>query len=308
MRDSRETTLARRQSQQIPKSAPSPPQLQAISSPQSPATSDKSFRRISQHVSSSPLQSALDATANRKKNEDDNHDAESIGAISGLAAGAMASNTPPPPLSLTGVSINQGSNNVHAPSSPASHSQTYSGHISPPPASGSGGASTRTPLGTALASTFGHTTSSGPGSPTVNIGRPFKYPSGSFTSNSTADASKFGAPIRKSSLPSEKETGGAGGSSFSNYAPSVFINIGRTSSSLPQIVMPKKRIAQNVASNFSYILAWYFFSTALSIYNKVCKHTYSPDWVLQKNQDPKLRNTQAFRSRAQTQRCILPHN
>ncbi|OAQ36212.1 TPT-domain-containing protein [Linnemannia elongata AG-77] len=32
--------------------------------------------------------------------------------------------------------------------------------------------------------------------------------------------------------------------------------------------MPKKRIAQNVASNFSYILAWYFFSTALSIYNK----------------------------------------
>lgn len=84
-----------------------------------------------------------------------------------------------------------------------------------------------------------------------------------FTSNSTS-----GAPIRKSSLPTEKETGSSGGSSFSNYAPSVFINIGRTSSSLPQIVMPKKRIAQNVASNFSYILAWYFFSTALSIYNK----------------------------------------
>ncbi|KAF9088528.1 Triose-phosphate Transporter [Mortierella sp. GBA35] len=32
--------------------------------------------------------------------------------------------------------------------------------------------------------------------------------------------------------------------------------------------MPKKRIAQNVASNLSYIMAWYFFSTALSIYNK----------------------------------------
>ncbi|KAG0296753.1 Triose-phosphate Transporter [Linnemannia gamsii] len=265
MRDSRETTLARRQSQQIPKSAPSPPQLQAISSPQSPATSEKSFRRISQHVSSSPLQSALDATANRKKNEDENHDAESAGVISGLGVGTMASNTPPPPLSLTGVSINLGSNNVNAPSSPASHN--HPGHNSPPPASsGSGGASARTPLGAALASTFGHTSSSGPGSPTVNTGRPFKYPSGSFTSNPAADASKFGAPIRKSSLPTEKETGG--GSSFSNYAPSVFINIGRTSSSLPQIVMPKKRIAQNVASNFSYILAWYFFSTALSIYNK----------------------------------------
>lgn len=274
MRESRETTLARRQSQQIPKSSPSPPQHQGISSPQSPATSEKSFRRISQHVGSSPLQPALDATANRKKNEDDNHDAESIGTISGLNAGAMASSTPPPPLSLAGVSINQGSNNGNAPSSPVSHSQSYPGHSNTPPvSSGSGaGASARTPLGSALASTFGYTASSGPGSPTVNIGRPFKYPSGSFANNSTTDVAKFGTPIRKSSLPAEKETGNTGGSSFSNYAPSVFINIGRTSSSLPQIVVPKKRIAQNVASNFSYILAWYFFSTALSIYNKVCIH------------------------------------
>ncbi|KAF9152838.1 Triose-phosphate Transporter [Linnemannia schmuckeri] len=273
MRDSRETTLARRQSQQIPKSVPSPPQNHPISSPQSPSTSEKSFRRISQHVGSSPLQPALDATANRKKNEDDNHDAALIGVNSGLAAGAMASSTPPP-LALTGVSINQGSNNANAPSSPVAHSLNHLGHSSTPPvSSGSGaGASARTPLGTVLASTFGHNTSSGPGSPTVNTGRPFKYSSGSstnqlFTSNSTADP-KFGGPIRKSSLPTEKETGSGGGSSFSNYAPSVFINIGGTSSSLPQIVMPKKRIAQNVASNFSYILAWYFFSTALSIYNK----------------------------------------
>lgn len=273
MRDSRETTLARRQSQQIPKSAPSPPQNHPISSPQSPSASEKSFRRISQHVGSSPLQPALDATANRKKNEDDNHETASIGASSGLAAGSLASGSPPP-LSLAGISFNQGSNNANAPSSPVAHSQSLPGHSSTPPVSGSGaGASVRTPLGTVLASTFGHNTSPGPGSPTVNVGRPFKYPSVSSTSqafnnNSASDPSKFGAPIRKSSLPTEKETGSSGGSSFSNYTPSVFINIGRTSSSLPQIVMPKKRIAQNVASNFSYILAWYFFSTALSIYNK----------------------------------------
>ncbi|KAK3826952.1 MAG: hypothetical protein JOS17DRAFT_240303 [Linnemannia elongata] len=283
MRDSRETTLARRQSQQIPKSAPSPPQNHPISSPQSPSASEKSFRRISQHVGSSPLQPALDATANRKKNEDDNHDAASIGATSGLTTGSLASGTPPP-LSLTGVSINQGGNNANAPSSPVAHSHSHPGHSSTPPVSSSGaGGSARTPLGTVLASTFGNNTSSAPGSPTVNVGRPFKYPSVSstnqvFTSNSTS-----GAPIRKSSLPTEKETGSSGGSSFSNYAPSVFINIGRTSSSLPQIVMPKKRIAQNVASNFSYILAWYFFSTALSIYNKVCNSTYPPDWVIQKS-------------------------
>ncbi|KAF8925310.1 Triose-phosphate Transporter [Dissophora ornata] len=61
---------------------------------------------------------------------------------------------------------------------------------------------------------------------------------------------------------------GSGYSGFRNYTPSVFINIGRTSSSLPQILMPKKRVAQNIASNLSYIAAWYFFSTALSIYNK----------------------------------------
>lgn len=288
MRDSRETTLARRQSQQIPKSAPSPPQNHPISSPQSPSASEKSFRRISQHVGSSPLQPALDATANRKKNEDDNHETASIGASSGLAAGSLASGSPPP-LSLAGISFNQGSNNANAPSSPVAHSQSLPGHSSTPPVSGSGaGASARTPLGTVLASTFGHNTSPGPGSPTVNVGRPFKYPSVSSTSqafnnNSASDPSKFGAPIRKSSLPTEKETGSGGGSSFSNYAPSVFINIGRTSSSLPQIVMPKKRIAQNVASNFSYILAWYFFSTALSIYNKVCNSMYPPDWVIQKS-------------------------
>ncbi|KAI9232433.1 MAG: triose-phosphate transporter family-domain-containing protein [Podila humilis] len=32
--------------------------------------------------------------------------------------------------------------------------------------------------------------------------------------------------------------------------------------------MPKKKVAQNIAHNLSYIAAWYFFSTALSIYNK----------------------------------------
>ncbi|KAF9135096.1 Triose-phosphate Transporter [Mortierella sp. 14UC] len=262
MRDSRETTLARRQSQQIPKSAPSPPQYNPVSSPQSPVSSEKSFRRISQHVASSPLQPALDATANRKKNEDDTQDTESIGDTPGQFTSAISATTPPAPTSAsTGATTNQNSSNANAPSSPVAHSQSHPGHSNSPVSSGSNAA--RTPLGTVLASTFGNNASSGPGSPPVSIGRPFKYPSGS----STTDSSKLGPPIRKSSLPTEKESG-SGGSSFSNYAPSVFINIGRTSSSLPQIVMPKKRIAQNVASNFSYILAWYFFSTALSIYNK----------------------------------------
>ncbi|KAF9086344.1 Triose-phosphate Transporter [Mortierella sp. AD031] len=274
MRDSRETTLARRQSQQVPKSAPSPPQHHPVSLPQSPSSSEKSFRRISQHVGSSPLQPALDAIANRKKNEDVIHDSDSIGGdATGLVASAPYTSTPPPPTSA-GVSINQGNNsssNTNAPSSPVPHSQNHPGHSTSPSGTGSG-TSARTPLGTVLATTFGHSSTSGPGSPTVNIGRPFKYPSGSsinqlLTGDSTTDPSKFGPPIRRSSLPTEKDAG-SGGSSFSNYAPSVFINIGRTSSSLPQIVMPKKRIAQNVASNLSYIMAWYFFSTALSIYNK----------------------------------------
>ncbi|KAG0380257.1 Triose-phosphate Transporter [Mortierella sp. AD032] len=264
MRDSRETTLARRQSQQIPKSAPSPPQYNPVSSPQSPVSSENSFRRISQHIGSSPLQPALDATANRKKNEDDIQDTESISASSGQFASVISASTPPPLSGSTGASINQNSSNANAPSSPIAHSHPHPGHITPPVSTGSStGHSSRTPLGTVLTSTFGNSTPSGPGSPPVAIGRPFKHPSGS----STIDSSKFGPPIRKSSLPTEKETGG-GGSNFSSYAPSVFINIGRTSSSLPQIVMPKKRMAQNVASNFSYILAWYFFSTALSIYNK----------------------------------------
>jgi len=59
--------------------------------------------------------------------------------------------------------------------------------------------------------------------------------------------------------------------SNNNGSNSVFINIGQTSSSLPQILMPKKKVAQNIAHNLSYIAAWYFFSTALSIYNKVRK-------------------------------------
>ncbi|KAF9913113.1 Triose-phosphate Transporter [Linnemannia zychae] len=263
MRDSRETTLARRQSQQIPKSASSPPQYNPVSSPQSPVSSEKSFRRISQHVGSSPLQPALDATANRKKYEDDIDNAESIGATAGQFTSATSATSSPAPPS-TGATISQINSNDNAPSSPVVNSQSHPGHSTPPVSSGSNATHpARIPLGAVLASTFGNNTSSGPGSPTIGIGRPFKYPSGS----SMTDSSKFGSPIRKSSLPAEKETG-SGGSSFSTYAPSVFINIGRTSSSLPQIVMPKKRIAQNVASNFSYILAWYFFSTALSIYNK----------------------------------------
>ncbi|KAF9923123.1 Triose-phosphate Transporter [Linnemannia zychae] len=273
MRDSRETTLARRQSQPAPKSAPSPPQHQPASSPQSPVSSEKSFRRISQHVGSSPLQPALDATANRKKNEDGVQDTESVDATSGATANVTLSSTPLPPSIVTGVSITQGNkNNPNGSSSPVVYSQSNPGHHTSPASSGSNaGPSVRTSLGSVLASTFGNS-SSAPGSPTVNIGRPFKYPSGSsasqmFTSNSASDTSKFGPPTRKSSSPTEKETGNSG-SGFASYAPSVFINIGRTSNSLPQIVMPKKRIAQNVVSNFSYIFAWYFFSTALSIYNK----------------------------------------
>ncbi|KAF9584380.1 Triose-phosphate Transporter [Lunasporangiospora selenospora] len=61
---------------------------------------------------------------------------------------------------------------------------------------------------------------------------------------------------------------GSGNNNGKDSSPSVFINIGRSTSSMPQIMMPRKRMAQNIASNLTYIATWYFFSTALSIYNK----------------------------------------
>ncbi|KAG0244797.1 Triose-phosphate Transporter [Actinomortierella wolfii] len=62
--------------------------------------------------------------------------------------------------------------------------------------------------------------------------------------------------------------GPASATATGSGSSSVYINIHGSSSSMPQIVMPKKKVVQNIMSNMSYIAAWYFFSTALSIYNK----------------------------------------
>ncbi|KAF9976397.1 Triose-phosphate Transporter [Actinomortierella ambigua] len=74
--------------------------------------------------------------------------------------------------------------------------------------------------------------------------------------------------------PLQNTQPGAAGSALASSASAtgspngVYINIGGSASSLPQIVIPKKKVVHNIMSNMSYIAAWYFFSTALSIYNK----------------------------------------
>ncbi|KAG0207735.1 Triose-phosphate Transporter [Mortierella sp. GBA30] len=223
-------------------------------------------------------------------------------------AGVSSSPPPPPPLSTpagTGTTAspnnsingsNSNSNNSSSSTTPSLPTQSISSSnplARQTPPSSVGGA--RTPLGSVLASTFGLAAGSVPAggatSPTIHhhlhssssSSRPFKYPSVSSSSStpplssSTQESSPHVQPIRKSSLMSDSggsfhssntDKGGHGTGGFKSYTPSVFINVGRTSSSLPQILMPKKRVAQNIASNLSYIGAWYFFSTALSIYNK----------------------------------------
>ncbi|KAF9992950.1 Triose-phosphate Transporter [Entomortierella chlamydospora] len=146
-------------------------------------------------------------------------------------------------------------------SSPNIAINTSSARNTPPGSIGNA----RTPLGSILASSLGHAGGlSSPVSPSANSPRHFRYPSAP-TSTPPLSAS----PSINSAATIDKSNGAGGiGSNLKNYTPSVFINIGQTSSSLPQILMPKKRVAQNVVSNLSYIAAWYFFSTALSIYNK----------------------------------------
>ncbi|KAI8361254.1 hypothetical protein B0O80DRAFT_154003 [Mortierella sp. GBAus27b] len=136
----------------------------------------------------------------------------------------------------------------------------------------------RSPLASILASSLGHGSSrpNSPSSPSAHSPRHARYPSLSsnppLSASSTATIDSFKHfPARKSSLMGDGTgAGGAAGAPASPKSSSVYIHIDRSStSSLPQILLPKKRVAQHVVSNLSYIAAWYFFSTALSIYNKV---------------------------------------
>ncbi|GJJ73563.1 solute carrier family 35, member C2 [Entomortierella parvispora] len=184
-------------------------------------------------------------------------------------------------------------------SSIGANSSAFSGALPPlPQRTSSGGGNhgsvhgTRTALGSVLASSFGGVSSSLQSSKftaadsvpptrkgslmmndTISIKSGTTTVSGSTASNSTTTTAT-GTPILSSlssggnhgNNNSGSSSNGSGG--FPSYTPDVFINIGRTSASLPQILMPKKRVARDIASNLSYIAAWYFFSTALSIYNK----------------------------------------
>ncbi|KAF9560062.1 Triose-phosphate Transporter [Mortierella alpina] len=255
----------------------------------------------SQQQQQQQQQAQLDATASRKKNDtepDDfafQRDIFSTTAGTATLSGATASNTLPPlpaPAALvTGTSTVNGSVSTTPSLSAQGSSTSNNSQARQTPPSSVNGA--RTPLGSVLASTFGLAGSvpaGGASSPTLHqqqhgqafssSSRSFKYQpvsSSTTSSNSPQESSPHVQPIRKTSQMSDSgsfhspgtgdKSGGISGG-FKNYTPSVFINVGRTSSSLPQILMPKKRMAQNIASNLSYIAAWYFFSTALSIYNK----------------------------------------
>ncbi|KAF9300488.1 Triose-phosphate Transporter [Mortierella antarctica] len=303
MREARENTLARRLSQQVPKSSSSSPASNSNSStpPQSPlnpsVSPDKSLKRISLvHPVSSisgPSSPQADRASSRKKNDDDTDDFSSFqrnilqtttttttttttsSSSSSSTQSAIFTSTPPPvSTALSGTVASS------ITSSTQHHQRTHT----PPSSISTSSTSARTSLGSVLASTFGP---SGPGSPTSHQ-KPFKYPS---------TDTPLAVPVRKSTLSSESSSNTSKGGGFGNIAgggvaaaaaaagaavggifkgngnnstkgSNVFINIGQTSSSFPQILMPKKKVAQNIAHNLSYIAAWYFFSTALSIYNK----------------------------------------
>ncbi|KAF9194878.1 Triose-phosphate Transporter [Haplosporangium sp. Z 767] len=256
---------------------------------------ERMFKRMSLHqpdVSSQPM----GPTAARKKMDAENRDIapqRDLG-ITGQGTGRPGMERILSPVSETGAApppLSIGASNTHSslPSriNNANSSSNTSGISQParntPP--------TRTPLGSILAATFG------PSSP--NSIQSFKYPQTSSSSSSTptfsspsplasaastaytsplstpnvsisvSEKSTKGPPTRKMSSMSDKGSmGGNKSNSFRDYTPSVIINIGKASTSLPQILMPKKRVAQDIASNLTYIGAWYFFSTALSIYNK----------------------------------------
>ncbi|KAG0268157.1 Triose-phosphate Transporter [Actinomortierella ambigua] len=101
------------------------------------------------------------------------------------------------------------------------------------------------------------------GSPT-SARKPSNPLTNAFSFNKHANSTTGYYPLHHHTQP-----GAAGSASASSGGSTgVYINIGGSASSLPQIVMPKKKVVHNIMSNMSYIAAWYFFSTALSIYNK----------------------------------------
>ncbi|KAF9327069.1 Triose-phosphate Transporter [Podila minutissima] len=303
MREARENTLARRLSQHVPKSSSSSPASNSNSStpPQSPlnpsVSPDKSLKRISLiHPVSSisgPSSPQADRASSRKKNDDDTDDfsffqrniLQTTATTTKTTTTSSSSSTQSAIFTLTPPPVSTAFSGTIASSvtfSTQHHQRTHT----PPSSISTSSTSTRTSLGSVLASTFGP---SGPGSPTSHQ-KPFKYPS---------TDTPLAVPVRKSTLSSESSSNSSKGGGFGNIAGggvtaaaaaagaavggifkgngnnstnngsnSVFINIGQTSSSFPQILMPKKKVAQNIAHNLSYIAAWYFFSTALSIYNK----------------------------------------
>ncbi|KAF9379274.1 Triose-phosphate Transporter [Mortierella sp. AD011] len=204
------TKLARRLSQQIPKSS-SPlnqyiPTLASTAntantpSPTTTPSEEKSFKRFS-YQQGTLLQQQQQLLHQSTSGQD--------------------TSVPGPIVTRTAIS------------SPNIAINTSSARNTPPGSIGNA----RTPLGSILASSLGHAGGlSSPVSPSANSPRHFRYPSApASTPPSSASPSINSAAIDKSS--------GADGIStnLKNYAPSVFINIGQTSSSLPQILMPKKR-------------------------------------------------------------------
>ncbi|KAF9426320.1 Triose-phosphate Transporter [Podila epigama] len=290
MRDARENSLARRFSLQQPKrhslSTPASPSSAIPSSspspsfspsPPSPSTAtatapvqDRPARRVSFIHAASPL---VDRLSSRKKNDDDNDYGIDLGLVNeakddkrdmdgGFAtfrrditasnnittftttssSSSSSSSTPPnssssPSLSGTTTSTTPSSLSTGQQQHQLDHQHQHQ-HTSTT-ASQKSQSSTATVhtigrghLGSLLASVSTHSPMNGPMIATT----------GSLTSTATT-----------------AKTQGR---------DNVFINIGQSASSLPQILMPKKKMAQNIAHNLSYIAAWYFFSTALSIYNK----------------------------------------
>ncbi|KAG0327703.1 Triose-phosphate Transporter [Podila humilis] len=312
----RENTLARRLSQQVPKSSfsSSPPASTPSTSapPQSPpnpsASPEKSLKRMSlinnpTALISGPPSPRTDRLSSRKKNDDehvfhshnidgnnnnnsDNNDASSHPSLS-------SSSLPPPPSLPSTASVNTASSALSGTTSHSTRAHTPSlVSINTTPIAVSSN-NARTSLGSVLASTFGHS-GAGPGSPT-NHHKLFKYPTDSASvpvrkstlSNDTSSSSS--SPINSGTRGNSDSSNSSFSHGFGSSGPTmaangatgilagngngsgnnnVFINIGQSTSSFPQILMPKKKVAQNIAHNLSYIAAWYFFSTALSIYNK----------------------------------------
>ncbi|KAF9102050.1 Triose-phosphate Transporter [Mortierella sp. AM989] len=274
----REVTLARRLSQHIPKSSST--QLPFIP----PSTTTNTASSVSSNVTITTTTTTTTTSSSSPSSSSPSSEKASFKRTSlqqGQLQQPLDNPADPDIFNVTPASSRPPSASVPGPIVTRARSSSSSPHPSArntPPIS----TNPRTQLGSILASSLGH--AGGPGSPVSpssnSSSRHFRYPSSTpppaastINSAATFDTSKVLPPTRKPSAMSDgkndKSSGGSGiGSNLKNYAPSVFINIGKTTSSLPQIVMPKKRVAQNIASNLSYIAAWYFFSTALSIYNK----------------------------------------